>query len=77
MGFARNTGSGEPPATATRLAAVDVQIVHEVSDPAVLWLPVLPGRSDSGARNGTPGRQHTSRSPDVNPRAAPRSRTDL
>jgi putative CocE/NonD family hydrolase len=40
--FARNTGSGEPPATATRLAAVDVQIVHEVSDPAVLSLPVRP-----------------------------------
>jgi uncharacterized protein len=75
--FARNTGSGEPPATATRLAAVDVQIVHEVSDPAVLSLPVLPGRSDSAVRNGTLGHQHTSRSPDVNPRAAPRSRTDL
>ena len=75
--FARNTGSGEPPATATRLAAVDVQIVHEVSDPAVLSLPVWPARSGSGARNGTLGRQHTTRSPDVNPRAAPRSRTGL
>jgi hypothetical protein len=75
--FARNTGSGEPPATATRLAAVDVQIVHEVSDPAVLSLPVWPARSDSGARNATLGHQHTTRSPDVNPRAAPRSRTDL
>ena len=74
--FARNTGSGEPPATATRLAAVDVQIVHEVSDPAVLSLPVWPARSDSGARNATLGHQHTTRSPDVNPRAAPRSRTD-
>jgi uncharacterized protein len=75
--FARNTGSGEPPATATRLAAVDVQIVHEASDPAVLSLPVLPGRSDTAVRNGTLGHQHTSRSPDVDPRAAPRSRTDL
>jgi X-Pro dipeptidyl-peptidase C-terminal non-catalytic domain len=75
--FARNTGSGEPPATATRLAAVGVQIVHEVSDPAVLSLPVWPARSDSGARNGTLGHQHTTRSPDVNPRAAQRSRTDL
>lgn len=74
--FARNTGSGEPPATATRLAAVGVQIVHEVSDPAVLSLPVWPARSDSGARNGTLGHQHTTRSPDVSPRAAPRSRTD-
>ena len=75
--FARNTGSGEPPATATRLAAVDVRIVHEASDPAVLSLPIVAGRSGRGARNGTLGRQHTSRSPDVNPRAAPRSRTDL
>ncbi len=41
--FARNTGSGEPAATATRLAAVDVQLVHEVSDPAVLSLPVVAG----------------------------------
>jgi putative CocE/NonD family hydrolase len=75
--FARNTGSGEPPATATRLATVDVQIVHEVSDPAVLSLPVWPARSDSGARNGTLGHQPTSRSPDVSPRAAARPRTDL
>ena len=51
-------GTGEPLATATRLVPVDVQIVHEVSDPAVLSLPVLPARSDSGARNGTLGHQH-------------------
>ncbi len=69
--FARNTGSGEPPATATRLAAVDLQIGHEARDPAVLSLPVVAGRSDSGARNGTLGHQHTSRSPDVSPRTAP------
>jgi hypothetical protein len=74
--FARNTGSGEPPATATRLVAVDVQIVHEVTDPCALWIPVLPGRSDPGGRNGTLGRHHTSRSPDAQPRAAARSRTD-
>jgi hypothetical protein len=73
--FARNTGSGEPPATATRLAAVDVQIVHEATDPAVLSLLVQPGCSDPGVRNGTLGRQHTSRSPDVQPRATSRSRT--
>jgi hypothetical protein len=73
--FARNTGSGEPPATATRLAAVDVQIVHEASDPAVLSLPVLPGRSDAAARNGTLGHQLTSRSPDVQPRTRARPRT--
>ncbi len=74
--FARNTGSGEPPATAVRLAPVEVQVVHEVSDPAVLSLPVRPARSDPGARNGTLGHQHTSRSPDASPRAAARPRTD-
>ncbi len=41
--FARNTGSGEPPATATRLVAVDLQILHETADPCVLLLPVHPG----------------------------------
>jgi len=75
--FARNTGSGEPPATATRLVAVDVQILHEIADPCVLSIPVLPGGSDPGGRNATLGRHHTSRSPDVQPRAAARSRTDL
>ena len=72
--FARNTGSGEPPATATRLVAVDLQILHEVADPAALSLPVLPERSDPGGGSGTLGRHHTSRSPDVQPRAAARSR---
>ena len=75
--FARNTGSGEPPATATRLVPVDVQIRHEAADPAVLSLPVMPRRSDPGGRNGTLGHQQTSRSPDVNARAEARSRTDL
>ena len=74
--FARNTGSGEPPATATRLVAVDLQILHEVGDPAALSLPVLPERSDPGGGSGTLGRHHTSRSPDVQPRAAARSRPD-
>ena len=41
--FARNTGSGEPPATATRLVAVDLQVMHETADPAALLLPVHPG----------------------------------
>jgi len=39
--FARNTGTGEPPATATRLAAVDLAIVHDASDPGGLSLPIL------------------------------------
>ena len=38
--FARNTGTGEPPATATRLAAVDLEIVHDTADPGGLSLPV-------------------------------------
>jgi len=75
--FARNTGSGEPPATATRLVAVDLQILHEVADPCTLSLPVLPERSDPGGGSETLGRHHTSRSPDVQPRAAARSRPDL
>ena len=41
--FARNTGSGEPPATATRLVVVDLQILHEIADPCTLLLPVHPG----------------------------------
>jgi uncharacterized protein len=39
--FARNTGTGEPPATATRLAAVDLEVVHDAADPGGLSLPVL------------------------------------
>jgi uncharacterized protein len=74
--FARNTGSGEPPATATRLVPVDLHILHEVADPAALSLPVLAERSDPGGGSGTLGRHHTSRSPDVQPRAAARSRPD-
>ncbi len=74
--FARNTGSGEPPATATRLVVVDLQILHELADPCNMLLPLLPGRSGIGDSDGTLGRHHTSRSPDVQPRAAARSRTD-
>ena len=40
--FARNTGSGEPPATATRLVPADIQIRLGGTDPAVLSLPVAP-----------------------------------
>lgn len=42
--FARNTGTGEPPAIATRLAAVDVQIAHDSDQPSALSLPVQAGR---------------------------------
>jgi uncharacterized protein len=39
--FARNTGTGEPWATTTRLAAVDLKIVHDGPDAGGLSLPVL------------------------------------
>ena len=38
--FLRNTGTGEPPATATRLVPVDISI-----GPSALSLPVLPGQN--------------------------------
>lgn len=40
--FARNTGTGEPLATGTRLADVDIQVLHGTERPAALLLPVLP-----------------------------------
>jgi len=39
--FARNTGTGEPPATATRLQPVDLEIVHGGPDAGGLILPVF------------------------------------
>jgi hypothetical protein len=36
----RNTGTGEPWATTTRLVAADVEIGHGPSQPCVLSLPV-------------------------------------
>ncbi len=38
--FARNPGTGEPFATTTRLAAVNLEIVHDGADPGGLALPV-------------------------------------
>jgi hypothetical protein len=38
--FARNTGTGEPPATATRLVPVDIEFAHHADDPCTLSLPV-------------------------------------
>ena len=40
--FARNTGSGEPPATATRLVPVDIRIRLGGAEAAALSLPVMP-----------------------------------
>ena len=39
--FTRNTGTGEPPATATRLVPVDIEISHETGSPAALSLPLV------------------------------------
>jgi len=38
--FARNTGTTEPPATATRLAPTDIAILHHADAPCTLTLPV-------------------------------------
>jgi uncharacterized protein len=40
--FMRNTGTGDPLATATRLVPVDIEIGHGAGQPCVLSLPVLP-----------------------------------
>jgi uncharacterized protein len=40
--FARNTGTGEPPATATRLVRADIRIQLGGDNPAVLSLPAAP-----------------------------------
>ena len=37
--FARNTGSGEPLATATRLVPTDIEVYHDQARPSVLLLP--------------------------------------
>jgi uncharacterized protein len=44
--FARNTGTGEPIATATTasLRTVDIEIAHDLAGPGALLLPVVRGR---------------------------------
>jgi uncharacterized protein len=37
--FARNTGTAEPVATATRLVPVEIEILHDPASPGVLSLP--------------------------------------
>jgi uncharacterized protein len=39
--FARNTGTGEPLATATRLVPTDIVIYHDLARPSALLLPVM------------------------------------
>ena len=41
--FARNTDTGDPLATATRLAGVDIEIGHGASQPCLLALPTTAG----------------------------------
>jgi uncharacterized protein len=43
--FARNTGTAEPQATATRLVPVDIQLLHHADAPCTLSLPIVDGRS--------------------------------
>jgi uncharacterized protein len=37
--YARNTGTADPQATATRLVPADIQILHDAEAPCVLTLP--------------------------------------
>jgi putative CocE/NonD family hydrolase len=41
--FARNTGTGEPLATATSLVTVDIELAHDPARPAELTLPITAG----------------------------------
>jgi len=47
--FARNTGTGEPLATATQPVPVDIEICHGVSQPCVLSLPIAQGTVPRGS----------------------------
>ena len=42
--FARSTGTGEPPATGTRLAPTDIAIYHTTERPSAVLLPASPQR---------------------------------
>jgi predicted acyl esterase len=41
--YARNTGTGEPLATAARLVSTDVEVYHDLARPSALVLPASPG----------------------------------
>jgi uncharacterized protein len=43
--FARNTGTAEPLATATRLVPTDIVVYHDAARPSALLLPAAAGRS--------------------------------
>jgi len=40
--YARNTGTGEPIATATALVRADQQVFHDPGHPSAIVLPVVP-----------------------------------
>ncbi len=56
--FLRNTGTGEPLATATRLVPVDVEIRHDPAQPGVLSCPwgVAPVPDNAGVLIRHPAR---------------------
>jgi uncharacterized protein len=55
--FMRNTGTGEPVATATPLVPVDVEIRHGPGQPGVLSLPVAPAAQSPQLPGNTSGGQ--------------------
>ena len=44
--YARNTGTGEPLATATTLAAAEQQVHHDPDHPSAIILPVAADQQD-------------------------------
>ena len=46
--FARNTGTGEPLATATRLVPTDIEVYHDPARPSALLLPARPPAGAAG-----------------------------
>jgi hypothetical protein len=62
--FARNTGTTEPPATATRLVPNDIRILHLAEDPSALTLPVTNTIAQPQRPAEFPVRQGTQRIPE-------------
>ena len=59
--YARNPGTGEPIATATRLVAADQEVLHDSRHPSEVVLSVVPARASVRAR--TPDRVGAARRP--------------
>ena len=62
--YARNTGTGEPVATATRLVPTDIQILHDADVPCALSLPVADTRPRSAPPPQPSARQGAQHTPD-------------